>query len=68
MLPLVAASRIAATPLELAGQPFQKFAAAREEWAISDLYLNPGSTQFAGASVSRTTTNQPTYQPTNQLA
>lgn len=29
---------VEATPINLNGEPFQKFAAAREEWAMTDLY------------------------------
>jgi hypothetical protein len=36
--------------VSLSGKPYQEMANKRESWALQDLYLNPGSTQFAGAS------------------
>ena len=36
--------------VSLSGKPYQLMAAQRESWGLQDLYLNPGSTQFAGAS------------------
>ena len=36
--------------VSMSGKPYQEMASKRESWALQDLYLNPGSTQFAGAS------------------
>ena len=41
---------VAARGVSLNGRPYQLLARKREEWAVNDLYLNPGSTQFVGNS------------------
>ncbi|CAA2997728.1 pyrophosphate--fructose 6-phosphate 1-phosphotransferase subunit beta [Olea europaea subsp. europaea] len=34
--------------VELEGAPFKKFSSLREEWALNNLYINPGPIQFVG--------------------
>lgn len=41
---------VAARGVSLSGRPYQLLAQQREDWGVNDLYLNPGSTQFAGSS------------------
>ncbi|XP_042025986.1 pyrophosphate--fructose 6-phosphate 1-phosphotransferase subunit beta [Salvia splendens] len=39
--------------VELEGAPFRKYVSKREEWALKNLYINPGPIQFVGPTADK---------------
>ncbi|XP_047955645.1 pyrophosphate--fructose 6-phosphate 1-phosphotransferase subunit beta [Salvia hispanica] len=39
--------------VELEGAPFKKYVSVREEWALKNLYVNPGPIQFVGPTADK---------------
>ncbi|KAL1537295.1 diphosphate--fructose-6-phosphate 1-phosphotransferase [Salvia divinorum] len=39
--------------VELEGAPFKKYVSLREEWALKNLYINPGPIQFVGPTADK---------------
>ncbi|KAG6392360.1 hypothetical protein SASPL_146577 [Salvia splendens] len=39
--------------VELEGAPFKKYVSMREEWALKNLYINPGPIQFVGPTADK---------------
>ncbi|XP_057764965.1 pyrophosphate--fructose 6-phosphate 1-phosphotransferase subunit beta [Salvia miltiorrhiza] len=39
--------------VELEGAPFKKYVSMREEWALNNLYINPGPIQFVGPTADK---------------